>query len=91
MRTTVLNSNWEYKSENGFIVNVKDHYNLRSILTTSLQEGDDGITAWCVLDGKRLSYQASEKLKREIQGDEYNDWGEWTEEEIQAQDVEIYV
>ncbi len=90
MRTTIINTNWEYKASNGVIVNIKDHKVLRSLIISALKEGDDGVSAWCLLDQGRLCYYASEKLKKEIQGENYDDYEMWSELEVEAQNNEIY-
>lgn len=39
MRTVIINTNWEYKTESGIIVNAKEHFNLRSMLTAAMLTG----------------------------------------------------
>lgn len=89
MRNAVVTTNWEYKSEGGIIVNLEEHLMFKGMFTNAIREGSDGIIAWCFITEKRLSFEASEKLKRQIQQDSYENFEYLTEDEFNRQDDEM--
>jgi hypothetical protein len=87
MKTVYVNSNWEYKAANGVIVDIKDHTLLRGLITNAVQGESDGISnAPCLLTGDTVTMYATEKLKRDILGDDF-ECDFFTEEEIEFEDA----
>jgi hypothetical protein len=85
----IVTTNWEYKAEGGIIINLEEHEMFKGMFEQSIKEGSDGIYAWCFVTEDRLSYNPTEKLKRQIQGGEYDNFDELTEEEIDLQDEKM--
>jgi hypothetical protein len=87
MRITTLNSNFEYRLEDkNTLVNISDTA-WKSVMISALKDGSDGISGMkCLVTGENIMLTATEKLKKQYQGEDYMNTDEYTDKEVELED-----